>query len=127
MLQSYIDFFAATCGASAGLVGLLFIALSVDADLEKKFKIRQFTLTETAFIALGGIFVISLLALIPSGMQLMAGASILLSVAGTWSLLRRKHRYAANIFLPVDSWYIMVTMCVYVLFGLTSVWILLTN
>lgn len=127
MPPEYIDFFMATCGASAGLVGLLFIALSVDADLEKKFRIRQFTLTETAFIALGGIFVISLLALIPSGMQLMSGAGIFLSIPGTWSLLRRKHRYAANVFLPVDSWYIMITACVYILFGITSVWILLTN
>jgi hypothetical protein len=127
MLEPYTAFFAATSDASAALVGLLFIALSIDANLEKGSRIRQFSLTETAFIALGGIFVISLLALVPSGMPLMTGASIILSIAGTWSLLRRKHRYAVNVFLPVDSWYIFVTVCVYVVFAATSVWILATN
>ena len=127
MLEQYSAFFVATSGAAAALVGLLFIALSVDADLEKRSRIRQFTLTETAFISLAGIFVISLLALLPSGIPLMTSASILLSVAGTWSLLRRQHRYAANVFLPVDSWYIFMTIGVYVLFAATNIWIAATN
>jgi hypothetical protein len=58
---------------------------------------------------------------------MMADVSIFLSIAATWSLLRRKHRYAANVFLPVDSWYIFATVGVYIVFAGTSIWMLATS
>ncbi len=124
MLEQYASFFAASSQASAALVGLLFVALSIDVDLERGFRFKQFAFSETAFISLGGIFIISLLALLPSGLLLMTGASIVLSVIGIWGLLRRTHPQIKLVLLPVDFWQVFVTVGVYIWLAGTSLWLL---
>jgi hypothetical protein len=128
MLDLYTSFFLASAGASAALVGLLFVSLSIDAELEKESRIRQFMLTETAFISLGGIFLISLLALLPDGTALSTAGGIMLSIIGIWSLVRRTHRVADQLtFGAQDSWYLFVTVGVYFIFAATSLWIYATG
>lgn len=133
MLGNYTVVFAASAGAAAALVGLIFVALTIDVGLEKEFRIKQYTLSETALISLGGIFVISLFALLPSGMLLMVGASIALSafsicnIARIWILLRRKRRYAPDVLLPVDYVVGSATVGTYILLASTSLWVLKMN
>lgn len=126
MIQDYLSFFAVSAQTSATLVGLLFVALSIEVGLERESRIKQFSLSETAFISLGGILIISLLALLPFGIMFAAFASVILSIVGIGGLLRI-HRYFAHEHLPIDVWYIFVTLGIYVLLAGTAIWILLTN
>lgn len=81
----------------------------------------------SAIVPLGGIFLISLLALFPSGVLPVACVSILFSIVGSWALLNHDHRYPSHVHQPSDYWYIFLTVTVYVLLAGTSIWILLTD
>jgi hypothetical protein len=113
MPSEYITFFTATATASATLVGLLFVALSIDVGLEHEYRSKQFALTETAFISLGGVFIISLFALLPADFRITIGAGILLAVIGLADLARIE-RLSSHVHYPRDLWYIFVTVAVYV-------------
>ncbi|MDB5238176.1 MAG: hypothetical protein JWM46_446 [Candidatus Kaiserbacteria bacterium] len=126
MLEQYSAFFIASSQASAALVGLLFVALSIDAGLEREFRIKQYALSETAYISLAGIFTISLLTLLPAGLPLMAGASIIFSVIGIGALLRLYFSLAQER-VPMDMWHIFVTIAVYTILAGTGAWILVAN
>lgn len=73
-LAQYHDFFAASVGAAAALIGLLFVAITIsphrvfgtEADLERRI------LATRAFIGLGNVFFVSLGALIPRGLHVIA-------------------------------------------------------
>jgi hypothetical protein len=126
MLEQYSTFFVACSQAASALVGLLFVALSIDVGLEREFRIKQYALSETAYISLVGIFVVSLLTLFPVGLTLIAGAAIIFSVVGSAGLLRQRRGFVHER-LPMDLWYIAVTIGVYVVLAATSLWIMLTN
>jgi hypothetical protein len=126
LLQQYIPFFTATSQAAAALVGLLFIALSIDVGLDRGSRIKQFALSETAFISLAGIFVISLLALLPYAVSLMAGVSVIFSVLGMVGLVRI-HRYGNHEHLALDLVYVFFTIGIYLALAGTSVWIFATG
>lgn len=123
MITAYGNFFAVLSTGAATLVGLLFVALSIDVGLEHEFRVRQFVLSETAFISLSGIFIISLLALLPSGQFFMAVAAILLALFGI-SDLGRVNRAATHTHYPRDLWYISITIGAYFFLALNAISIL---
>jgi hypothetical protein len=65
--DTYHDFFLASVGASAALIGLLFVAISVSPErvFGTEAQGERLTFAVSAFIALGNIFFISLAGLLP--------------------------------------------------------------
>jgi hypothetical protein len=113
-LKELHDFFVASAGGAAALIGLLFVAVSISP--EKIFGEaaipEQRSNAERAFTAFGNVFFVSLAALIPRA-PLSAIAVIALIAAGqiaaTALMLRR--RYARQI-----SWRNigLISMCIYI-------------
>ena len=126
MPAAYLSFFSAIAQASATLVGLLFVALSIDVGLEHEYRAKQFALTETAFISLGGIFVISLLALLPGDARALPIGGLVLAVVGIADLVRIQ-RIVEHIHYPRDLWYIFITIAAYICLGASSYWMLHTS
>lgn len=126
MPAEYLSFFSTIAEASATLLGLLFVSLSIDVGLENEFRVRQFALSETAFVSLGGIFIIALLALLPSGLVLAAGGGIGLSFAGVIDL-GRIQKLATRLDQPLDVWYITATIGTYGCLAACSTWLLVSG
>ncbi len=65
---SFIPFFSICAGAAATLIGLLFVAVSVapERTVGKKASISRRSVAESAFTALLNVFLVSLIALIPT-------------------------------------------------------------
>jgi hypothetical protein len=126
MPEQYSAFFAACSQASSALVGLLFVALSIDVGLEREFRIKQYALSETAYISLVGIFIVSLLTLLPLGLSLIASAGIIFSLIGITGLLRL-YKNLDHEHVPMDMWYIFTTIGVYMVLAVTCLWIMMTD
>jgi hypothetical protein len=81
------DFFGASVGAAAALIGLLFVAITLapekvfgtGADAEKRGQATG------AFIALGNVFFVSLAALVPDR---SGGIIIVIALASIWQIVR---------------------------------------
>ena len=126
MPEQYSTFFVACSQAASALVGLLFVALSIDVGLEREFRIKQYALSETAYISLVGIFVVSLLTLLPLELSLIAGTGIIFSLVGIVGLLRL-YKNLDHEHVPMDMWYIFTTIGVYIVLASTCLWIMMTN
>jgi hypothetical protein len=98
-LDQFHDFFVASVGAAAALMGLLFVAITIskqpvfgsDTDLERRI------LATRAFIGLGNVFFVSLGALIPHGLHaiaVVAALSIVQVVREGIQLYRRDPTFA---------------------------------
>jgi hypothetical protein len=124
MPADYFSFFSTIAEASATLVGLLFVALSVDVGFEnEERRAKQFALSETAFISLGGIFIIALFGLLPDGINFSAVMGVVLALVGIADLVRIQ-RLAAHVHYPRDLWYIFITIALYVCLAICCLWIL---
>ena len=80
----YVNFFIASSGASAAILGLLFVAVTVanTDDTDLKTRERRIVLAGTAFLALIDAFFVSILAL--TGGAVMFGlANLLMAMVGT--------------------------------------------
>lgn len=126
MPEQYSTFFVACSQAASALVGLLFVALSIDVGLEREFRIKQYALSETAYISLVGIFIVSLLTLLPLALSLIGGAGIIFSLIGIAGLLRL-HKNFDHEHVPVDTYYTFATIGVYIVLAANCLWIIMTD
>jgi hypothetical protein len=102
--NSFVAFFAASAGAGAALVGLLFVAISVDPEriVAPDAPIERQAMAASTFTALLNAFFISLVALIPdaalAGITIvMSSISLLNSLYLAWSLFRHWRGWRALI------------------------------
>jgi hypothetical protein len=96
--DTFRDFFVASAGAGAALVGLLFVAVSIapEKTVMAGAPVERQTIAASAYTALLNAFFISLAALIPQ--TALGLVTLVLSLLGlwnclilTWNLLRRSH------------------------------------
>jgi hypothetical protein len=92
----YGNFFIASAGASAALLGLLVVAVSVvnADDANPKTRELRTVLAGSAFVALSDIFLVSIVAL-TGGALVFAISSLVLAAVGlfaTWKLVPRARR-----------------------------------
>ncbi len=85
---AFIPFFAASVGTSGGLIGLLFIAVSIDParTVGKSATPEREALAANAFTALSNVFFISFVALVP--LPTLGDALILVGVASCIATIR---------------------------------------
>ena len=99
LLGHYEMFFAASAGASAAILGLLFVAVSVvNADDEDtKTRERRTVLAGSAFLALVDAFFVSIVAL-TGGAAVFGASSLVMAVVGllATSRLARRANQAGN-------------------------------
>jgi hypothetical protein len=99
MLDRYIGFFSASTTASAGLAGLLFVALSVvnRDEFQHQTRERRMVLAGSAFLALVDIFFVSLVSSL-GGVTMFASANLVMAVVGlgATSILMPRARRAGN-------------------------------
>jgi modulator of FtsH protease len=82
-MEAWHDFFMAEVGASAALVGLLFVSVSL--NLEKILHTRGLaTRAMLALVLLGAVLVVSSLALIPAQPVIVLGAEVLAVALAVW-------------------------------------------
>lgn len=91
----FLNFFIASTGAAAALVGLLFVAVSLAPEqiVAHRAPVERQAVAASAFTALINAFFISLVSLIPhfnTGMLIVpfSSLSLLTSLIQAWSLLR---------------------------------------
>ncbi len=91
----FLNFFSASTGAAAALVGLLFVAVSLAPEqiVTRQAPVERRAVAGSAFTALINAFFVSLVALIPhfnSGTLIgsFSSLSLLTSLIQAWSLLR---------------------------------------
>ena len=93
-LKDLHDLFAASVGAAAALIGLLFVAVSVDPDkiFGSNAELKRRSDAERAFTALSNIFFVSLAALLPHSVQatmvVIASLAIFNSLRLGWARFR---------------------------------------
>jgi nucleoside recognition membrane protein YjiH len=93
-LKDLHDLFAASVGAAAGLIGLLFVAVSVDPDkiFGSSAELKRRSDAERAFTALSNIFFVSLAALLTHNVQatvaVIASLAIFNSLRLGWTRFR---------------------------------------
>ncbi len=82
--QDFNNFFLAVAGASAGLIGLLFVAVSVapESIVQTRAPVERRALATSAYTALLNAFVISLGALIPQSLRSLGGFVSTMAVLG---------------------------------------------
>lgn len=92
---AFLTFFAASAGAGAALVGLLFVAVSLAPEqiVTRHAPVERQTVAGSAFTALVNAFFLSLVALIPRvdfGLFVIpiGAVSLLFSLIPAWALLR---------------------------------------
>lgn len=110
---SYANFFMASAGAAAALVGLLFIAISIapEQTISSNASARRQTAASSAFTALLNAFFVSLVALVPNVnltwvMLTIGGIGILNSLVLVGSLFRSKEQWQVvmrGVFLILGS------------------------
>ncbi len=97
--EAFHDYFLASAGAGAALVGLLFIAVSIapEQTVTSSAPVERQTVALSAYTALINAFLLSLVALLPQ--TNLGGAAFVLSVVGLanhfilgWNLLRGVQR-----------------------------------
>jgi hypothetical protein len=100
--QDFTNFFLAIAGAAAGLIGLLFVAVSVapESTLKAQAPVERRAVATSAYTALLNAFVIALGALIPQPQQTLGGfvmTMAAISVVDTlyvgWQLLKRPRNW----------------------------------
>jgi hypothetical protein len=98
------DFFSASAGAGAALVGLLFVAVSIapERTVMRYAPIERQATAASAFTALVNAFFISLIALLPG--PNLGGAAVLMSTLALiqnlslgWSLLRQRQEWRVTL------------------------------
>lgn len=80
----YNNFFLAIAGAAAGLIGLLFVAVSVapESTVQARAPVERQAVATSAYTALLNAFVISLGALIPQSPKSLGGFVVTMAVLG---------------------------------------------
>jgi hypothetical protein len=124
MPEQYLNFYLASVGASAALIGLLFVALSIEAELEKEAKLLRYLLSQNSFIALMGIFLISLLALLGVNPWLFTGATLIFVFTGLGYMFGGRNSTSAKM---SDKAYVGLTITTYLALGACAVWIAVTD
>ena len=79
------EFFVAAAGATAALLGLLFVSLSINLERILKTAVLTSRAAETMLL-LGAALIVSLLALMPDRSIVQLGLPVLLVAAATWTL-----------------------------------------
>ncbi len=89
LVGHYETFFAASAGASAAILGLLVVAVSVvnTDDADAKTRERRTVLAGSAFLALVDAFFVSLVAL-TGGRRVFATVSLVMAVVGLLATVR---------------------------------------
>ncbi len=109
---NFTNFFVASAGAGAALVGLLFVAVSIAPEqiVSATAPVERRALSTSAFTALLNGFFISLGALIPGNMGwltlVVSIAGVLNSLSLGWNLLKERQNWASvarRLFLMVGS------------------------
>ena len=79
MIGGYIAFFAASAGAAAAFIGLLFVALSFidNADASEKDRAWRRIMASSSFAQLTNVFFVSLVALTPDLRNVAVTASVM--------------------------------------------------
>lgn len=82
--QDFNNFFLALAGAAAGLIGLLFVAVSVapESSVQTRAPVERRALSTSAYTALLNAFVIALGALLPQQLQALGGFVIFMAALG---------------------------------------------
>ena len=98
---SFHDFFTASAGAGAALVGLLFVAISIapERTVMRSAPLQRQVTASSTFTAMLNAFFISLVALVPGYnlsiiVLIMGSMAFVNSVALGWYLLRERRRNA---------------------------------
>ena len=113
--EAFHDYFLATSGAGAALVGLLFVAVSIapERTVMSGAPVERRAVATSAYTALLNAFFLSLVALLPQ--TNLGGAALILSLIGLadqcnlgWDLLRHSQR----------RWLSMLRRAVLILVGL---------
>lgn len=113
--EAFINFFLASSGAAAALVGLLFVAISIAPEhiVQANAPIERQAMAASSFTALLNAFFISLAALIPLNIGtvilLMSTIGLINSSFLAWNLLKERGRWlnvARRVFLILVSFII---------------------
>ncbi len=100
--QDFNNFFLAVAGAAAGLIGLLFVAVSVapESTVQTRAPVERRALATSAYTGLLNAFVISLGALIPQPLATLGGFVVTMAMLGVldtlyvgWQLLRHPRNW----------------------------------
>ncbi len=101
---SFRDFFVASAGAGAALVGLLFVAVSIapERTVMRNAPMERQAIASSTFTALVNAFFISLVALLPGGglgaiAVVMGTLALLNSLTLGWQLLRHRHGWMGTL------------------------------
>jgi hypothetical protein len=113
--EAFINFFLASSGAAAALVGLLFVAISIRPEhiVQANAPIERQAMAASTFTALLNVFFISLGALIPLNIGtvilLMSTIGLISSSFLAWNLLKERGRWlnvVRRVFLILASFII---------------------
>jgi hypothetical protein len=113
--EAFINFFLASSGAAAALVGLLFVAISIAPEhiVQANAPIERQAMAASSFTALLNAFFISLAALIPLNIGtvilLMSTIGLINNSFLAWNLLKERGRWlnvARRVFLILVSFII---------------------
>lgn len=113
-LRDLHDLFAASVGAAAALIGLLFVAVSVDPDkiFGSNAQLKRRSDAERAFTALGNIFFVSLSALLTRNVRttlvMIACLAIVQSLRLGWVRLRLAAGWSAWLNFGI------ISVCIYI-------------
>lgn len=120
---TFVPFFAASAGAGATLVGLLFVAVSIAPErvFGQEARFEHQLIASSAFTALVNAFFISLGALIPSSSSIAAGTVVLImggvalvnSVTSFLNLLRRPGAETTRSARWQSIWLLIIGMALY--------------
>jgi hypothetical protein len=101
---SFRDFFVASAGAGAALVGLLFVAVSIapERTVMRDAPVERQAIASSTFTALVNAFFISLVALVPGAglgfiAAIMGALALVNSFTLGWHLLRRRHDWMGTL------------------------------
>lgn len=112
-LRDLHDLFAASVGAAAALIGLLFVAVSVDPDkiFGSSADLKRRSDAERAFTALGNIFFVSLAALLTHEVRPTMVVIGCLAIVQTLRLGRARFRLSAG----WSGWqnFGLISVCIY--------------
>jgi hypothetical protein len=125
---SFIPFFSISAGASATLIGLLFVAVSVapGRTVGKSASMSRRSVAESSFTALLNAFLVSLLALIPTTPLSLASLAVtgatLLGFVRTHALLMARWRNDPSLGLAGLLRQLVLPLGMLVIYGLEFWW-----